>query len=76
MAEEEFYFYEALWLSDHDGLIQDDFEEHFKTYEELMAFYEQHKYDKDKYGWHLTKRTYEFEILENYLHEQFDDSIN
>ena len=60
-------WFEVLWYQDHDGIIQDVFTEDFTNKDDAMAFYEQHKHDAGKYGWKVTKRTYEFKILETYV---------
>lgn len=60
-------WYEAMWFTDHDGIIADCFTEDFKTEDELLLFYKNHQNDKDKYGWKITKRGYGFKVLKNYL---------
>lgn len=60
-------FYEAYWCEDHDNIIHDDFTKEFDTLKELMNFYNEHKSDKEKYDWKITKRGYGFKVLRNYL---------
>lgn len=55
-------FYEALWF-----VGDEDFTEEFYSLKELIHFYNEHKNDKEKYGWKITKRGYGFKVLRNYL---------
>ena len=69
-------FYEVMWFMDHDGLIQDDFEETFDSAEAAMKYYEEHKNDEAKYGWKVTKRGYGFKILKYYINEWHKEKLS
>ena len=60
-------WFEVLYYTDHDGIIEDVFTEDFCTKEEALAYYEEHKIDSEKYGWKVTKRGHGFKVLKYYL---------
>ena len=62
-------FYEVMWFSNHDGIIEDCFTLEFKTKDEALSYYSKHKDDKDKYGWKVTKRNERLDVLECYIEQ-------
>ena len=61
--------YEALWFCDHDNIKEDCFSVEFKTKNECMKYYQEHKDDSDKYGWLVTKRDKYWQPVEIYIGE-------
>lgn len=65
--------FEALWYDDEERKFDHYETKEFRTRKELMNFYEQHKNDKDKYGWWCTRRDNEDgELLEDIIVDSLD----
>lgn len=58
-------YYEVLWYYEVDGDC--DFKE-FKTRKQALQFYEKHKNDCDKFGFWVTKRNADGEVLEDIIY--------
>lgn len=59
-------FYEVLWYGNEDfGDV--DFKT-FKTRKQALKFYEEHKNDKDKFYFWVTKRNKDGEVIEDIIY--------
>ena len=63
-------FYDVVWFIDHDDVIEDMFDKQFDNLDDALRYYEEHKNDKGKYGWKVTKRGHGFKILKYYVREK------
>lgn len=66
-------YYEVLWYVDVDEtMLCDSYNDYrcreFKTKKEAMSFYELHKNDINKYGWWVTKRNRDGEVVEDLIY--------
>lgn len=63
--------YEALWYADKS--MKGDYQtKEFASKQQMLTFYNQHKNDSDKFGWWLTRRDSDWNVIENI---DVDDSI-
>lgn len=59
-------YYEVLWYK-NENLENPTFKE-FKTKKQALKFYEEHKKDTDKFGFWVTKRNEEGEVLKDLVY--------
>ena len=58
--------YEVLWYND-EKLNNPEFKE-FRTRKQALNYYETHKNDPDHYGWWVTKRNSDYEVVEDIIY--------
>ncbi len=64
--------FEVLWYkgqTEEEALRNGDIQTKvFYTKKQALAFYEQHKNDTDKYGWWVTHRNADWEVIEDIIY--------
>ena len=58
--------YEVLWYKDEE-LTEPEFAE-FKTRKQALKFYETYKNESNHYGWWVTKRNSDGEVIEDIIY--------
>lgn len=60
--------FEVLWYVGEKDTFGDYETKDFSTLQAAMNFYNKHKDDQDKYGWWVTKRNSNWEVIEDYVY--------